>query len=78
MQPLGASQGGSLHLSFPTPRGFLLLMESAGFALGAMATYRDYANGAPSPSLALSPRIITFAPTLNFTLTFTFEGKKLF
>ena len=38
-------QGGTFHLSFPTPRGFLLLMEAAGFALGAMSVHADYRGG---------------------------------
>lgn len=37
--------GGQFHLSFPTPRGLLLVMESAGFRLGDLRTLRSFGTG---------------------------------
>jgi len=37
-------QGGNLHLTFPTPRGFMLLMESAGFVVAKLSTYRSFSE----------------------------------
>jgi SAM-dependent methyltransferase len=47
------------HVSFPTPRGFLTLMESAGFVLGDLNTFRDFettgANGVWMRSIFFKP-----------------------